>query len=69
MCRKLVKYVPEICEDCNRLHETCGQCTVYHEVPIYYIHQGACPFNHLVRITVEKKRVGQQKQKTKGNMA
>jgi hypothetical protein len=51
-----------ICEGCEKVSKDL-ECTVYAQVPPYYIRHRCCPFNRKVVTVKKKKRVGQQKQR------
>lgn len=57
-----------ICEGCKKVatvqDSVLYECTVYAQVPPYYIRHGCCPFNMPKAKTLKYKvRVGQQKQR------
>lgn len=53
-----------ICEGCEKFRHETLSCSVYVDIPPYYLRCKCCPFN-MPETKVEKKRVrvGQQKQK------
>lgn len=53
-----------MCEGCEKADMTLFKCTVYNELPSYYVRRGCCPFNQETKQPTKRKvRVGQQKQK------
>jgi len=58
--------INKICDGCDRVRKD-GTCMVYAVAPSVFIRRGACPFNYTPEVKKTFKRVGQQKQKTRGN--
>lgn len=53
----------KVCAGCRKIQEKTKTCSVYPKVPSAYVREGKCPFNFRPDVAIERKRVGQQKQK------
>jgi hypothetical protein len=57
----------KICAGCRKIEvnnvTTEMTCSIYPKIPSAYTRSGKCPFNFRPDVVIEKKRVGQQKQK------
>lgn len=52
-----------ICEGCSKANMITFGCTMYAEPPSYYVRQGCCAHNRVVKEKKAFVRTGQQKQK------